>query len=99
MTVLARVFAQLAREFPTADGPHAYIERTTGSFAAFVAIWCYWVSCWITNAAIAIGVVGYLAKVFPALAEVPPALQALAMLWLFVAVNLLGVRAGAVSRC
>lgn len=94
MTLLARVFAQLAREFPTADGPHAYIERTTGSFAAFVAIWCYWVSCWITNAAIAIGVVGYLGKVLPVLADVPPALQALALLWAFVAVNLLGVRAG-----
>jgi APA family basic amino acid/polyamine antiporter len=94
MTVLARVFAQLAREFPTVDGPHAYIERTTGSLAAFIAIWCYWVSCWITNAAIAIGVVGYLGKVIPALQGVPPALQALAMLWLFVAVNLLGVRAG-----
>ncbi|MCE3285383.1 MAG: amino acid transporter, partial [Steroidobacteraceae bacterium] len=94
MTVLARVFAQLAREFPTVDGPHAYIERTTGSLAAFIAIWCYWVSCWITHAAIAIGVVGYLGKVIPALQGVPPALQALAMLWLFVAVNLLGVRAG-----
>jgi APA family basic amino acid/polyamine antiporter len=94
MTVLARVFAQLAREFPTVDGPHAYIERMTGRLAAFIAIWCYWVSCWITNAAIAIGVVGYLGKVIPALEGVPPALQALTMLWLFVAVNLLGVRAG-----
>ena len=94
MTVLARVFARLAREFPSADGPHAYIERTTGRLAAFVAIWCYWVSCWITNAAIAIGVVGYLNKVLPGLAGVPAALQALAMVWLFVVVNLLGVRAG-----
>ena len=74
MTVLARVFARLAREFPSADGPHAYIERTTGTLAAFVAIWCYWVSCWITNAAIAIGVVGYLNKVLPGLGE-PVALR------------------------
>ncbi len=51
MTMIARVFAQLAREFPSADGPHAYIERTTGSLPAFFAIWGYWVSCWITNAA------------------------------------------------
>jgi APA family basic amino acid/polyamine antiporter len=94
MTVLARVFAQLAREFPSADGPHAYVERTSGSLAAFVAIWCYWVSCWITNAAIAIGVVGYLNKVLPGLGAVPAPLQALSMLWLFVLVNLLGVRAG-----
>jgi len=80
MTVLARVFARLAREFPSADGPYAYIEATSGRLAAFISIWCYWVSCWITNAAIAIGVVGYLTKVVPALADVSPALLSLAVL-------------------
>jgi APA family basic amino acid/polyamine antiporter len=94
MTVLARVFARLARQFPTADGPFAYIEATSGRLAAFASIWCYWVQCWITNAAIAIGVVAYLAKVVPALETVPPALQALGLLWLCIVVNLLGVRAG-----
>jgi APA family basic amino acid/polyamine antiporter len=94
MTVLARVFARLAREFPSADGPYAYIEATSGRLAAFISMWCYWVSCWITNAAIAIGVVGYLSKVMPALADVSPALLSLALVWLFVVVNLLGVRAG-----
>jgi APA family basic amino acid/polyamine antiporter len=94
MTVLARVFARLAREFPAADGPYAYIEATSGRLPAFISIWCYWVSCWITNAAIAIGVVGYLGKVLPGLEAFPPAALALALLWLFVAVNLLGVRTG-----
>jgi APA family basic amino acid/polyamine antiporter len=94
MTVLARVFARLAREFPSADGPYAYIEATSGRLPAFISMWCYWVSCWITNAAIAIGVVGYLTKVMPALADVSPALLSLALVWLFVVVNLLGVRAG-----
>jgi len=94
MTVLARVFARLAREFPAADGPYAYIEATSGRVPAFISIWCYWVSCWITNAAIAIGVVGYLGKVVPGLDAVPPPAQALALVWLFVVVNLLGVRAG-----
>jgi APA family basic amino acid/polyamine antiporter len=94
MTILARVFARLARQFPSADGPYAYIEATSGRLPAFIAIWCYWVQCWITNAAIAIGVVAYLGKVVPALAAVPAALQALALLWLFVGINLLGVRSG-----
>jgi APA family basic amino acid/polyamine antiporter len=94
MTILARVFARLARQFPSADGPYACIEATSGRLAAFAAIWCYWVQCWITNAAIAIGVVAYLGKVVPALEAVPPALQALALLWLCIIVNLLGVRAG-----
>lgn len=94
MTVLARVFARLAREFPAADGPFAYIEATSGRLPAFVATWCYWVSCWIANAAIAIGVAGYLGKVVPALEAVPQVIPTLALLWLCVLVNLLGVRAG-----
>jgi APA family basic amino acid/polyamine antiporter len=94
MTVLARVFAQLAREFPTADGPYTYIERTTGPLPAYVAIWCYWVSCWITNAALAIGLVGYLGKVLPGLEALSPVVLAISLIWLFVGVNLLGVRTG-----
>ena len=94
MTMLARVFAQLAREFPSADGPYTYIERTTGKLPAYIAIWSYWVSCWITNAALAIGIVGYLGKVMPAFDSVPPAMLAAALVWLFVGVNLFGVRTG-----
>jgi basic amino acid/polyamine antiporter, APA family len=94
ITVIARVFARLARTFPDADGPYAYIRATVGDLPAFVAIWCYWVSLWITNAAIAVGVVGYLATIAPALGALSPALVALALIWIFVAVNLLGLPAG-----
>jgi APA family basic amino acid/polyamine antiporter len=91
---MARVFARLARDMPNADGPYGYIRSTLGDVPAFIAIWCYWVSLWITNAAIATGVVGYLGAVFPALAVVEPTLLALALVWLFVIVNLFGVRTG-----
>jgi APA family basic amino acid/polyamine antiporter len=91
MTALARVFARLARRFPQADGPYAYIRATVGDGPAFLAIWCYWVSLWITNATIAVGLVGYLATIVPALQAVSPALVALAVIWIFVVVNLLGV--------
>ncbi len=92
---LARVFARLARAFPDADGPYAYIRRTLGNGAAFVAIWCYWVSLWITNATLSVSVVGYLQAAVPAVEGLAPApLVALALLWLFVAINLFGVRAG-----
>jgi APA family basic amino acid/polyamine antiporter len=94
MSALARVFARLAREFPQADGPYAYIRDNLGDGPAFLAIWCYWVSMWITNAALAIAVVGYLGAIVPALQSVPPSLVALAMLWLFIAVSLLGARTG-----
>jgi len=91
--ILARVFMQLAREFPGADGPYGYIRATLGDAPAYLAIWCYWVSIWITNATIAIGVVGYLLAVEPGLAAAaPPPVFALGLMWLFVAINLLGVR-------
>jgi APA family basic amino acid/polyamine antiporter len=91
---LARVFARLAREMPNADGPYGYIRTTLGDIPAFLSIWCYWVSLWITNAAIATGVVGYLGAVFPAVAGMQPALVALTLLWTFVIINLFGVRTG-----
>ncbi|MCJ7451889.1 MAG: amino acid permease [Steroidobacteraceae bacterium] len=94
MTVLARVFARLARVFPQADGPYAYMRSTLGEWPAFLALWCYWISCWITNSALAVGIVGYLATAVPQLAGVPPLALALALLWLFVALNLLGVKTG-----
>jgi APA family basic amino acid/polyamine antiporter len=94
MTMLARVFAQLAREFPAADGPYTYIAQTTGPLPAFIAVWSYWVSCWITNAALAIGLVGYMTKVMPTLATVSPVLLAFGLIWLFVGINLFGVRMG-----
>lgn len=92
---LAKVFARLAKVFPDADGPYSYIRKTLGAGAAFVAIWCYWVSIWITNATIAVGVVGYLQAMLPGMDGLAPApLFALGLLWLFVAINLFGVRAG-----
>jgi APA family basic amino acid/polyamine antiporter len=91
---LAVVFAGLARVFPQDDGPYAYTQRAFGSGVAFLVLWCYWVSTWVTNAAIAIGVVAYLSILAPVLQTNPwvPPLAALALLWLFVLINLLGVR-------
>lgn len=92
--VLAGVFARLARHFPSPDGPYGYIRATQGNFAAFVAAWCYWVSLWITNATLATGAVAYLQAAIPELAGLAPApVLALALLWLFVGVNLFGARA------
>ena len=79
---------------PNADGPYGFIRATLGDIPAFIAMWCYWVSLWITNAAIATGVVGYLGAVFPSVARMQPALVALALLWTFVIINLFGVRTG-----
>jgi basic amino acid/polyamine antiporter, APA family len=92
--MVAWVFAGLARTFAADDGPYAYARRAFGDRIAFLIMWCYWVSCWVTNAAIAIGVVGYLSPFLPQLASSRPlaALTALGLVWLFVLVNLRGLR-------
>jgi APA family basic amino acid/polyamine antiporter len=94
MPVVARVFVRLARTFPDADGPYAYMRSTLGEWPAFLALWCYWISAWITNSALAVGVVGYLSSAFPMTAAVPPLATAMTVLWVFIGTNLLGVRAG-----
>ncbi|NJD32657.1 MAG: amino acid permease [Gammaproteobacteria bacterium] len=94
VTVIARVFARLAQVFPESDGPYAYMRSTLGEWPAFLALWCYWISCWVTNAALAVGVVGYLGSAAPALAGVPPLVLALSLLWIFTGFNLLGTRTG-----
>jgi APA family basic amino acid/polyamine antiporter len=95
---LARVFAHLSAALPGADGPYGYVRETLGDLPAYMAMWAYWISMWLTNAALATGVVGYLTVVVPGLAVVPPAAFALALVWLFVLVNLFGVRTGGVVQ-
>jgi basic amino acid/polyamine antiporter, APA family len=91
---LAVSFADLARAFPRDDGPYAYTARAFGPGTAFIIMWCYWVAVWVGNAAIAVGVVGYVTIFVPALTRTAamPALTALGLLWLFVLINLRGVR-------
>ena len=92
--VLACVFAALAKVFPEADGPFSYIRETLGEIPAFAAVWSYWVSCWCANPVLATGTAAYLKVAIPALEAVPSPVLALAVLWLCVSVNLLGVRSG-----
>jgi APA family basic amino acid/polyamine antiporter len=94
---LALSFAALARAFPRDDGPSAYITRAFGKGAAFFAMWCYWVSICIGNAAIATGLVGYVAVFVHALAHTAglPAVTALAVTWMFILINLMGARTAA----
>ncbi len=91
---LAITFSALARKLPQADGPFGYVRATLGEVIAFPALWCYWISVWVTNAVLSIGVVGYFINVFPSAAAIPPAMLAVSFMWIFVAVNLLGIKSG-----
>ena len=92
---LAVALSTLSRAFPNDDGPYSYTKRAFGDGVAFLTMWCYWFSTWVTNATIAIGVVGYLTVLIPGLKAIPwlPPVVALSLLWFFVLVNLVGARA------
>ena len=91
---LAIVFAALARRFPQAEGPLDYLRTTLGEPVAFAAMWSYWISTMVTLPTLAVGVVGYFISVIPAAAALPPWLLSVGFMWLFVGINLLGVRSG-----
>lgn len=97
---LAYVFAALARAMPEAGGPYGYIEAGLGAPAAFFVMWSYWISLWVTNAAIAIGAVSYLTAVVPALGagSVAGPIAAIGFVVLFTAIATRGARtSGAVQ--
>lgn len=93
-TSLAIVFAALARRFPQADGPFDYLRTTMGEPVAFAAMWSYWISTMVTLPTLAVAVVGYFISVFPSAQAVPPWMLSVGFMWLFVGVNLLGVKSG-----
>lgn len=88
---LALIFARLAARLPLAGGPYAYATAAFGPAAGFAVAWSYWVLIWAGNAAVAVAVVSALSLLFPALESTgAPALAALAVIWLLIAVNLRG---------
>ncbi len=98
---LALVFSYLSKLIPSASGgPYIYSKEGLGEFAGFLVAWGYWISVWITNAAIAVGFVGYLSVFIPTLTATPltAALSGLSAIWLLTWVNSRGVKkAGAVQ--
>lgn len=91
---LAHVFAALARALPNVGGPYGYIKTAVGPPAAFFVMWSYWVSLWVTNAAVALGAVSYLSALDPRLADpATGSLAAIGFVALFTAIATRGVRA------
>ena len=92
--MVALLMARLARMMPAVGGPYAYTRRGLGDLPAFLVACGYWISIWSGNAAISVGLVGYLASFFPALAQTPAlgATTALTAIWLLTGLNSWGVK-------
>jgi len=92
---LAFIFSNLSKMIYQANGgPYVYTAQGIGSFAGFLVAWGYWISVWVTNAAISVGFVGYLSVFFPVLSKTPVTLafSALAAIWFLVWVNSRGIK-------
>jgi len=92
---IAYVFATLARLRPQAAGPYDYISGAFGPMAAFFVMWSYWISQWVTNAALGIGLISYMTPFAPEFFARPAVgpLCAIAIVILMTGVALRGVRA------
>lgn len=94
---LALIFGKLSKMVPQGDGgPYAYTRKGFGDFPGFLVAWGYWISCWTTNATIAVALVGALSLFVPVLAvsNIAAVFTALGAVWLLTWVNALGVKEG-----
>lgn len=94
---LAILFGRLSKMMPAGDGgPYAYTRKGFGDFPGFLVAWGYWISCWTTNATIAVSLVGALSLFIPVLGVNPVAAvtTALAAIWGLTWINTLGIKEG-----
>lgn len=72
--MLAGVFGVLGVLRPDADGVVAYASDAMHPALGHISWFVYWLGCWISNAAVAVGLVGYMAFFVPLLKAPTPAL-------------------------
>ncbi|GGZ88251.1 amino acid permease [Streptomyces echinoruber] len=90
---LGLVFGRLAERNPRTGGPYVYAREAFGDFAGFLAAWAYWITTWVSNAALAVAAVGYLDVLVPVNGHRWTAcLAALVLQWLPALANLAGTR-------
>lgn len=61
-TLLALIFAKLCTDIPHAGGAPTYVEASFGKIMGFFTAWTYWVVYSISNTAVMVAAVGYLAS-------------------------------------
>lgn len=90
---LALTFGFLCEKFPRTGGPHIYVEETFGKLLGFLAAWGYFIASWMTVPGLTIGVVSNLVNALPVkdTSTINLSLE-LAVLWITVGINMLGVR-------
>lgn len=90
---IAFAFSHLAGRNPRIGGPHAFVEEAFGHYPAMIVAWGYWISLWVSIAAIATAFSGYSAIFIPAITDYPfiSPMIAIGTVWVFTYINLQGV--------
>lgn len=92
--ILAKIFSNFSKIIVNkSGGPYAYSKEGFGDFIGFLVAWGYWISIWISNAAIAVAIISALSVFIPAL-ETNPLLSVgtgLGFIWLFTWINSKGI--------
>ncbi|CAI8350227.1 MAG: Arginine/agmatine antiporter [Flavobacterium sp. SCGC AAA160-P02] len=94
--ILAKIFSNLSKIIVNkSGGPYTYSREGFGDFIGFLVAWGYWISIWISNAAIVIAVIGALSFFFPILESnsLAAVCTGLVLIWFFTWLNSKGVRA------
>lgn len=93
--ILAKIFSNFSKIIVNkSGGPYTYSREGFGDFIGFLVAWGYWISCWITNGAIAIAIVSALSFFFPALKNEPiySISLGLGFIWFLTWINSLGIK-------
>lgn len=91
--MMALIFAKMSHLVPQAGGPYAYAHKGFGDYVGFQTAFCYWLTLWIGNAAVAMAAVGYLGFLLPVLqSPLHRALTAIVIVWVLTIINWFDVR-------
>lgn len=93
--ILAKIFSNFSKIIVNkSGGPYTYSREGFGDFIGFLVAWGYWISCWITNGAIAIAIVSALSFFFPILKNEPiySISLGLGFIWFLTWINSLGIK-------
>lgn len=98
--LIAMMLSRLTRAIPKVGGPYAYTREGLGDFAAFLTVWGYSISIWVSIPAVAMACIGYLDVFFPGLAGSIPAtlIVGLGLIWAIVMLNIWGLRQASIFQ-
>jgi len=93
--ILAKIFSNLSKIISSkSGGPYVYSKAGFGDFIGFLVAWGYWISCWVSNGAIAIAIIGAASFFVPSLAtnSLLSVSLGLMLIWFFTWINSRGIR-------